>query len=233
MKINRILQIMLIFSIPFLLMTGAIRLLINPNYAKFEYQHAWFPKDAYGMQNDERLKWSRYAINYLVNDEEISYLSDLRFEDGEAVFLERELDHMVDVKQVIKISLAVWYGLLGFLFATTIWFLVIGGKNYLNQALNWGSWITIGLIVAILLMVIISFNQLFEWFHKLFFEDGTWLFYHDDTLIRLFPLEFWRDAFVIVSVLTILFASVILVFSFICKKRITKRNNCEKKPEVL
>jgi len=223
----------MIITIPFILLMGSVRLLISPNFAKFEYYRSWFPDDPYGMSKDERLKWSRCAINYLVNDEEITYLSDLRFDDGEAVFLERELDHMVDVKKVVKTTLAVWYGLLGFLFASAIWFLVMGGKKYLKQALDWGGWLTVGLIVAVLIMVIVSFNQLFEWFHKLFFEDGTWIFYQDDTLIRLFPLEFWRDAFVFVSVLTVLFAGVILLIGFICRKRLSKRKNSEKKPETV
>ena len=76
MKINRVLQVLIILVLPFLFLMSAVRVLITPGYAAFEYQRSWFPKDPYGMSKDERLVWSRYAINYLTNDEDISYLGD-------------------------------------------------------------------------------------------------------------------------------------------------------------
>jgi integral membrane protein (TIGR01906 family) len=211
MKINRVLQVLLSIILPFLILMGSIRLLITPGYARFEYNRVWFPKDPYGMTKAERLHWSKYAITYLTNDEDISYLGDSRFDDGSEVFNERELEHMLDVKKVVKTSLSVWYALIGFFFASMMWFSVMGIWKPLNKAIIWGSWLSIGLIVAILIFLAISFNQLFEKFHQLFFKEGSWLFYQDDTLIRLFPLEFWRDAFIIVCLLSILVASTILI----------------------
>ena len=223
MKVNRVLQILLMLILPFMLLMGSIRLLLTPGFASFEYNRSWFPKDPYGMSKVERLHWSKYAIGYLSNEEDISYLSDLRFDDGTEVFNARELDHMLDVKKVVKTSLTVWYALFGFIFGALVWFFVMGGSKSLKRALVSGSWLTIGLIVAILAFLAISFNHLFDWFHKLFFKDGTWLFYQDDTLIRLFPLPFWRDAFIIVSVLTLLMAGLILIINLFINKKQKKK----------
>ncbi|MRS04419.1 DUF1461 domain-containing protein, partial [bacterium] len=59
-----------------------------------------------------------------------------------------------------------------------------------------GGWITIGIILAVLISVAISFSQLFTWFHKIFFTGDTWLFLYTDSLIRLFPMQLWQDAFI-------------------------------------
>ena len=218
MKINKILQVLLILMIPFIVLIGAVRLLTTPAFAVFEYNRSWFPSDPYGMNKPERLRWSAYAIKYLSNDAEINYLGDLRFEDDTAVFNERELKHMIDVKQVMKSSFTVWYALLGFSFAVLIWFLVMREWKVFGLALTWGAWLTIGLLVSVLVFVAISFNQLFERFHQLFFADGSWVFYQSDTLIRLFPLEFWRDAFILVCVISLLVAGLILLIKWIVRR---------------
>ncbi len=223
MKINKVLQIILILILPFILLIGAIRLITTPGFAAFEYNHSWFTPDPYGMTKQERLRWSEYAIKYLTNDAGISYLGDLRFDDGSEVFNERELGHMVDVKQVMKTSFTVWYALLGFAFAVMVWFIVMHEWKIFSQALTWGAWVTIGLIAAVLFFLAISFNQLFERFHQLFFADGSWVFYQSDTLIRLFPIEFWRDAFILVCVLTLAGASFILLIKVNIKKRQQKK----------
>jgi integral membrane protein (TIGR01906 family) len=70
-------------------------------------------------------------------------------------------------------------------------------------AISRGGWLTIGLILAVLAAVMISFDALFTAFHRLFFTGDTWLFYFSDTLIRLFPMRFWRDGFIMMGAFTI------------------------------
>jgi hypothetical protein len=57
-----------------------------------------FPADRYGFTTADRLYWADIAVDYLVNTAGIEFLADLRFEDGSPVYNERELKHMVDVK---------------------------------------------------------------------------------------------------------------------------------------
>ena len=68
-------------------------------------------------------------------------------------------------------------------------------KEYL-KSISRGGWLTVGLIVAVLVYLALNFNSLFVNFHKVFFEGDTWLFLYSDSLIRLFPERFWRDAFI-------------------------------------
>lgn len=196
---------------PFVILMISIRLLIMPSFARFAYRLPNFPADPYGFTEEDRLQWSEPSIVYLVNQEDISYLSDLSFDDGEPIFNERELEHMEDVKDVVtgmRVALVVLLVLL-----LVISFVLIRSDRrlLLIKAINQGGWATIGLIVAILLFVALNFDNLFTWFHQIFFESGSWQFHPSDTLIRLFPMRFWRDAFIFVGLQSLLYSGLLIL----------------------
>ena len=198
---------------PLVILMIAIRLLIMPSFARMAYRLPGFPADPYGFTQEDRMRWSEPSINYLVNAEDISYLSSLAFENGDPIFNERELSHMEDVKAVVtgmRVALAI-----GMLILLAISILAARGRwqPLLNKAFNRGGWAVIGLIAAILLFVALNFNSLFTWFHQIFFESGTWQFHPSDTLIRLFPMRFWQDAFIFVGLLSIVFGLVVILIT--------------------
>jgi len=209
-SLDKTLGVLLAVMLPFLLLLGAVRLIMTPQFPALEYQRPGFPEDSFGFSTAERKQWSAYAVNYLVKDADIDYLADLRFADGKALYRAEELSHMEDVKAVVKIALTVWYGLLGATFALCLWFAAMGGWRKLGKALRTGAWLSIALIAFIVVMTAVSFDKLFDRFHRLFFTEGTWLFYQNDTLIRLFPLVFWRDAFLLVGLFVLLAAGLLL-----------------------
>ena len=196
--------------IPIALIGAALRILLSPIYFNIEYRMPYFPVDEYGMTQEERLQWAPYAVEYLVNSADISYLGDLQFEDGAPLYNERELSHMADVKNVVIGALRVWYLSLGILLLLAIlaqrsrWM-----PDYLNGLRRGGIWM-IGLAVALGLIAGIGittnpdvFWEFFALFHAIFFEGDSWLFYYSDTLIRLFPIRFWQDAFLWAAILAL------------------------------
>ncbi len=198
---------------PFVILMLAIRLLITPLFAWVQYHMPGFPEDPYGFTLEDRLRYSEPSIRYLVNSEGIEYLEALSFENGEPIYNARELGHMVDVKMVVtgmRIGLAAGIVLLVVL---SLIALKQGWRDKLLLNYRRGAWLLLGFIAGILLLLVINFNNLFTWFHQIFFESGTWLFYKSDTLIRLFPLRFWRDAFIAVGVVSVVIASVIIIGS--------------------
>lgn len=211
--ITKVLSVILAALIPFLILMGAIRLLFTPSFPTFEYNRPGFPADPFGFSTSDREKWVTFAIDYLNNDQGIEYLGNLQDQNGLKIFTPNELQHMVDVKNVYRTALLVWYGVIGFTIAALAWFFGSKNWNQLRKAINTGAWLTIGLMAAILIYLAINFNQLFEQFHQLFFAQGTWLFSETDTLIRLLPLEFWRDGFIIASVLTLLVAALLVLIT--------------------
>lgn len=180
----------------------ALRVLLTPLFYTVEYNLPWFPADEYGFTQQDRLKWAPYAVDYLINDTDISYLGDLTFEDATPLYNERELKHMEDVKKVTQGTLSVWYIALVILLILLILSWRFNSLPEYLSGLRRGGWWMIGLAVSIALIVgtgiLINpdiFWAFFSWFHTLFFEGDSWLFLYSDTLIRLFPLRFWQDAF--------------------------------------
>jgi integral membrane protein (TIGR01906 family) len=201
---SRILAWLITIFVPFALTFLGLRLLLTPIFPQVEYRTPGFPADDYGFTLQDRLHWSTISIDYLVNNADISFLGNLTFPDGSPLFNERELSHMHDVKQVVKPVLWIGY---------TIWFLLLGlglwarfgswWQEYL-RGLRRGGWLTFALVVVLGGFAAISFWQFFTFFHELFFSGGSWLFLYSDTLIRLFPLPFWQDAFLFAGVLDVL-----------------------------
>lgn len=209
MKIS-LLSWLVTILIPLALIGLAIRVLLSPFFYKIEYSLPYFPPDEYGFTTEDRLKWAPYAVNYLVNDEDISYLGDLQFEDGTPLYNERELRHMEDVKRITRGALRLWYGSQALLLGLGVW-AGFGGwwQSYL-LGLKRGGWWMVGLAVTIGLIVVVGiainpnvFNAFFVAFHSLFFEGDSWLFLYSDTLIRLFPIRFWQDAFLWAAVIAL------------------------------
>ncbi len=212
-NINKLFSALIAILIPFIILMGGIRLIMTPTFPALEYQRAGFPEDGYGFNLADRTKWSAFAVNYLTNEEGIAYLGDLQDATGNKLYRAEELSHMEDVKRVVKGSLFIWYVAVGIVFGLSVWLLVQKAWREFLLGFRAGAWITLGLMAAMIVYVAISFNQLFDQFHRIFFTEGSWLFYTTDTLIRLFPLEFWRDGFLLVGGFKLVAAVLVLILT--------------------
>ncbi len=207
-------------AIPIFLLMTSIRILLVPYlYLDYEYNSPGFPADSYGFTLQERLHWSKISMDYLLNDEEISWLANQKLADGTPLYIDRELSHMVDVKNLIRLMFLVWWVLLAALVVIGLLSWWWKGLRLYFKALSSGGWLTIGLILAILIFVALSFNTLFTDFHRIFFSGDSWLFLYSDTLIRLFPIKFWQDAFIWMGVFTIVFGLLVGYFGNKLSKR--------------
>ena len=196
--------------VPIALIGIGLRVLLSPIFLKIEYNMPYFPQDEYGFTRDDRLKWAPYALDYLVNDTDISYLGELKFDDGTTLYNERELSHMDDVKRVTQGALRVWYLTLTILALLAVWAWFGGWRQAYRLGLMRGGWLMVGLAVVVGLIVVIGilinpdiFFRFFAAFHGLFFEGDSWLFLYSDTLIRLFPIRFWQDAILLAAVIAL------------------------------
>lgn len=206
----KILSWLVAILVPLALIGLGLRVLLTPTFLQVEYNMPYFPPDEYGFTREDRLKWAPYALGYLVNSADISYLGDLKFEDGSPLYNERELSHMEDVKHVTQGALNVWYISLTLLTLIGIWSWRGDWMQAFRLGLMRGGWLMVGLAGVIGLIVVIGilvnpnvFWNFFAGFHSLFFEGDSWLFLYSDTLIRLFPLRFWQDAFLFAAVIAL------------------------------
>jgi integral membrane protein (TIGR01906 family) len=198
------------FLTPLALLGAALRILLTPIYFTVEYNMPYFPADEYGFTKEDRLRWAKPSVEYLVNSADISYLANLQFDNGMPIYNGRELNHMADVKRVVQGALRAWYAALAGLILIAIlawrqkWL-----DEYLNGLRRGGWWMIylaggLGLIAGAGILINPEiFWSFFTLFHEIFFEGNSWLFYYDDTLIRLFPIRFWQDAFLCAAVLAL------------------------------
>jgi integral membrane protein (TIGR01906 family) len=212
-----VLRIMLIVSIPVVLSLTNVRLLMTPLFPDVIYNLPGFPADYYGLTKADRLYWSKLSIQYILNDPAADDLADWKFADGvtappesaihytaergpEHFYNEREVTHMVDVQVVTTGALQVWIASLIVAALAFAGLAYAGPAGALRGSLLLGTALTIVVYLGLVAYIAINFDSLFVYFHKLFFADGTWTFLWSDSLIRLFPIQFWVGAFTFVGV---------------------------------
>lgn len=183
----------LTLAFPIVVLLIAVRLVMTPLFLQFEYTRPGFPEDFYGFTTQDRLTYAPFALEYLLNGEDIDFLGKLQFPDGVELYSVAELQHMRDVKVVTEAA---------FLLA---FFMIIAGAisvlslqrlepDAIRRGFLRGSILTLSLIATVVILAVVSWDTFFTTFHTLFFEGGTWQFAYSDTLIRLFPEQFWFDA---------------------------------------
>ncbi|RPI96895.1 MAG: TIGR01906 family membrane protein [Chloroflexi bacterium] len=200
----------------FLVLTG-VRLVTTEAFLQLEYHRPGFPEDRFGFSQEDRLHYAPYAVEYLRNDAGIAYLGDLAFENGEPLFRARELGHMEDVKVVMRAAMRV-HTVLTLVLAAIVLILAWRRETRaeLRAGLIAGGALTITIIVTLVILIFASWDFFFDGFHGLFFEGDSWQFSTSDTLIRLFPEQFWFDAAMSIGLFTVVgaFAAILIAFTW-------------------
>nr|WP_253907441.1 TIGR01906 family membrane protein [Arthrobacter sp. 35/47] len=214
----RVLQVMVAVFFPVILLAAAVRAVTTPLFLWVEYHRPGFPADSYGFSTEDRMTYGSYTMDYILNWAPARYLGDLVNVDGDQLFLDSEVGHMADVKGVLAT---------GFVVATVLALLAVAACIYLarkypggiRRALFAGATATLVLAIALAVAGILAWETFFTQVHALFFADGTWTFRLDDTLIRLFPAQFWIDAAAAVGAIVLIGSVLTLVLTWPTKAR--------------
>ncbi len=199
----KLLKLFLILLIPVLIITAAVRLLATDQYLAFEYGKESFPSDPFGFTQQQRFELASFNIHYVRGHLADSALSNQTL-NSTPVYNSREVTHMADVQSVFQSVLGV--GKIAFILLVLIGYILwqTGERQALGEAIRAGGLLTSGFILTIGLLAVFAWQFWFETFHLFFFQPGSWLFSYSDTLIRLFPVEFWFDATLTISILTLI-----------------------------
>lgn len=204
----------IILLMPVVIVMTNVRIMLTDVFVVWEYNRPSFPPDILGQWTaEDRVTYGLLARDYLLNSASIDYLAYQVFPDG-ARYNQRELKHMADVKVVTQNALLVWKVVLAGVVAAA-WVLIRtpATRPLGRSALMWGGGLVLIILTLLLGYIALSFNSFFTQFHNVFFEEGTWLFYIDDVLIRQFPLEFWFDIFVGIAVMSVVEALALIGLS--------------------
>jgi integral membrane protein (TIGR01906 family) len=128
-----------------------------------------------------------------------------------------ELQHLRDVRHVWRtglLSMATGALLLAGLMIYS-W-----RKKTLHVALEWGSLVTIALMI---IAGFVPFDSLWVWFHSLAFPQGNWVFEYNSRIIQLFPPAFFQDAALRIGLLCLFLAivtyGVAMVLRWLAKRK--------------
>lgn len=191
--VRTVARAVLVVSVAILLLLSNLYLVATPTFIRHEYSKPGFPPaDLYTPA--ERQVLAEATLHYLRSRAGPEYLWDLSLE-GWAVYNPREVKHLVDVKVVMQA--AFWLQACALLLAAVtiaILWRGAGGKLAVLRAVYWGSGGLLLCVAAIGLLAYTSFDVFFVLFHRVFFQGDSWLFAYSDTLIQLFPVQFWMDA---------------------------------------
>ena len=227
----RVLQVLMAIFLPFLLLIAAVRVIATPAFLWLEYFRPGFPGDGYGFSVDDRLTYGSYAVDYLSNFAGRRYLGDLVQRSGAPLFTDAEVSHMADVKSVIFIAYAAGLVLLAFF---VVAFLVLRKRpGAFGRGLFAGAIVTFVIVVGLAVLAFMGWEQFFTDFHRIFFSQGNWTFQLSDTLIRLFPAQFWMDAAIVIGVLTLLVSSLIIIFAWPIKRKAPEARPAAARDEAL
>jgi integral membrane protein (TIGR01906 family) len=200
--ITKVINFLLVLLIPILVILGSARLLATDAYLAFEYGKRSFPPDVHGFTSQQRFELASLNVHYVRAHLPDDALATQKL-DGTLIYNPREVSHMADVQSVFQVIVRVWqvaFVLLLFL-GLILW--GTGEHRQFAAAIQSGGLLTSTLILTIALLAIFAWQFWFNIFHLFFFQPGSWLFYYSDTLIRLFPVKFWFDATLTISVLSI------------------------------
>jgi integral membrane protein (TIGR01906 family) len=219
-RLLAILSILLTLLVPALLVLISVRVVMTDTYLKIEYAKPDFPEDSYGFTLQDRLHYAPFALNYLLGSADISYLGNLTFADGAPLYNNRELQHMVDVKKVFQFAINVLIvGLIVFVLMFGFMLRTLEGRNALRRGLIGGGLLTLALLAGLVIFLLLNWDTFFTDFHNLFFASGTWVFDYSDSLIRLFPIQFWQDTSLTIGSLSAIFAVLLIVISWYWARR--------------
>ncbi len=147
-------------------------------------------------------------------------LSFFVFSDDLEGFTAREVSHMEDVRWLVQNGYNTYRILI--LVAFIAFFVLI--TRYTIQDAAYALFIaSIVSIVKLSLLGLVNFGVAFDVFHRLFFEEGTWLFNQFDLLIRMYSFEFFQTISRRIIVNTGIQAAVLGFFGFMLRHTDLKR----------
>ena len=200
--------VLFVLAIPLLLIAASVRVVAG-EMALYEYQFAKYNTSARtNLPPAELTKTARAFIDYFDSDDEwLAVTVTDRTGRTFALFNERELLHMRDVKGLFRL---VWWIMIG----SGLWIVAYLTARILRfgppavpdlrRLLVWGGVATLALVAFLGGLATLDFETVFLQFHLLSFSNDLWLLDpRRDYLIVLFPGEFFFEATLAIAGLTI------------------------------
>lgn len=210
--------------VPLLLVTTALRVVANDWIVSFEYDHGGVPADRYGLTKEERSDLARLGLDSILpGGRGIALLEEARLPGGEPAFDSRELAHMQDVRDAVGLALRaqlVALALVLVLLLALAWRPTT--RRAVPRGVQIGAAMTLGVAAVLGAVMLLTWDDFFVGFHGVLFEGDSWRFARTDTLLRLYPDEFWVGVAAWIAGITVALALVLVIVSTLVLTRQAK-----------
>ncbi len=202
-SLTTLLSLVLALGVPIVLILTNVFIFMTPQWLDYQYSKPGLPKSVRFSDQDRR-HYATESIEYVRGSRTLEQFKAL------GVYDDREIKHMVDVRELVDKARVVWI-VVGALIVVALGVLAARSttRTLAARGMLSGAILTVGLFVVIGVFAAIGFNTFFTLFHRVFFEGDTWLFSYTDSLIQFYPLPFWFETSVALVGLTIVEAVAI------------------------
>ena len=181
-------------SVTPILVVNAFRVLATGTFVRAELGRDGFPPDRYGLTNEQRKELALLGLRSIQpGSEGIALLERARLPKGSPAFGLRELTHMRDVRRLFGIALRGQLIALIVIGALALGLARTRFRAVVPLGLLAGAVATLATAVLAVPLILLGFDGFFTRFHEVFFSGDSWQFNNADTLIRIYPEQFWQD----------------------------------------
>ncbi len=204
---KRLLSLLIVVLSPILYVGIPTRIAFNEWFIDWEYSKADFPKDRFGLEDDYRKYLAKLGLKAVLS-EGMEEFRRARLPDGRRAFREKEIKHMEDVRDFLKLFFPFLYISIAF---TVLAFFIIGDPRLIGKVLVSSSIFSFILVAGAGAFALLDYDLAFEVFHNYIFDPYSWRFKPTDTLLRIYPMKFWYDGTIFVLVLSGLLSLISLL----------------------
>jgi integral membrane protein (TIGR01906 family) len=219
--VKKIVFWLLAVCIPVLLVTSALRWAVD-DIRLYEYGFKKYAVERdTGISRQELRRVAMALIDYFNFRTDEAQVIVNRAGERVALFNQRELIHLSDVRDLVRLNSSVQMAALMIMTICAAVLAILSKQRWLalSKAALLGGGLTFGLAMALAVWCWVGFDQFFYLFHIASFRNEFWILNPaEDYLIKLFPGDFFYDAALLVfgSVLTF---SLLLVVVSLCVLR--------------
>ena len=195
--ITRVIGLMAVsFLILGLLLTSIEWAAFDLNYYHREYKKLGIARST-GMSQDDLLNTTKELLNYVKGKRDNLKVSAVVHGEERQVFNQREIDHMVDVKDLFTLGFRLRWISFGIFLALAAIIVRLKGRDALRElSLSYLTVLAILIVFALVLLglILIDFTAVWDKFHHIFFSNDLWILDPEtDILIQMVPEEFFFD----------------------------------------
>ena len=211
-------------SVPAILVVNGFRVLATDTFVEWELGRDGFPPDLYGFDTEQRTALAKLGLRSIEpGSEGIVLLERATLPNGSPAFGERELTHMQDVRTLFGAALRAQLVALIAIVALGLLLLRTRLRTAVPAGLLAGSLATLAIAVLAVPVILLGFDGFFVRFHEIFFSGDSWEFSNADTLIRIYPEQFWVDVSRITAGFAVLQAIVLAALSWWWLRTVRRR----------